>query len=58
MVGGTGDREGVDVELKEDPGLEAARAFPSQSARRAYDNGWMAREHTIQEMGVVFVGLV
>ena len=26
-------------ELKEDPGLEAARAFPSRSARRAYDNG-------------------
>jgi len=50
-------RHVIASKLKEDPGLEAAQAFPSQSARRAYDDGWMAREHTIPEMGVVFVGL-
>ena len=38
--------------------MEVARAFPSRSAWRAYNNGWMAREHTIPEMGVVFVGLM
>ena len=31
--------------------------FPGRSARRAYDDGWMSRENTIPETGVVFVGL-
>jgi len=48
----------ITSELKEDLGLEAAQAFPSRSAQRAYDDGWMTHEHTIPEMGVVFVGLV
>ena len=44
-------------ELEEDPGLAEVQAFPGRSARRAYDDGWMAWENTIPETGIVFVGL-